>query len=58
MRFMQLIFIVTECPQDLKAFKQVLKTMWFAKYAKGYNVNQYSDFEHTFVGKDILSLSP
>ena len=52
------IFIFTECPQDLQAFKQVLKTMWFAKYAKGDKVNQYSGFEHTFVGKDMLSLSP
>lgn len=52
------IVIFTEYSQDLKAFKQVLKTMWFAKYAKGNSVNQYSGFEHTFVGKDILSLSP
>lgn len=51
------IFIFTKFPQDLKAFKQVLKTMWFAKYSKGSGVNQYSGFEHTFVGKDILSLS-
>ena len=28
-----------------------MKTMWFAKYAKGNNINQYSGFEHTFVGK-------
>ena len=52
------IFTFTVCPQNLNAFKPVLKTMWFAKYAKGNNVNQYSGFEHTFVGKDILSLSP
>lgn len=39
---------------DLKSFKQVLKTMWFAKYVKGNSVNQYSGFEHTFVGETGL----
>jgi len=39
---------------NLNAFKPVLKTMWFAKYAKGDNVNQYSGFEHTFVGETGL----
>jgi len=36
---------------DLKAFKGVLKTMWFSKYAKGGGVPSYSGFEHTFVGE-------
>lgn len=36
---------------DLNAFKAVLKTMWFAKNAKGeLRVRDYSGFEHTFVG--------
>ncbi|KAL9955825.1 hypothetical protein ACROYT_G037210 [Oculina patagonica] len=39
---------------DLTAFKAILKTMWFTKYAKGGGVPHYSGFEHTFVGETGL----
>ena len=53
------IFIFTKCPQDLKEFTdQELRSMWFGEYPKTDKVGQSSGFEHTFVGKDILSLSP